>query len=107
MAQGRKTSVVVDITPEQREVLTAWQRSTTIRAGLAKRGRIILMLADGAPISQISRTMPIRRRFIYKWAERFRQYGLEGLHDKAGRGRKPFFSTPRRPPFGSDGVRAA
>ncbi len=48
MAKGRKTSVVIDITLEQREILTAWQRSTIIRAGLAKRGRIILMLADGA-----------------------------------------------------------
>jgi len=107
MAQGRKTSVVIDITREQRELLTAWQRSTTMRAGLAKRGRIILMLADGASISHISRTVDIRRRFIYKWAERFRQHGIAGLHDKAGRGRKPFFPTPRRHPSGADGVRAA
>lgn len=107
MARGRKTSVVIDITPEQRQVLTGWQRSTIIRSGLAKRGRIILMLADGASISHISRAVDIRRRFIYKWAERFRKHGIKGLHDKAGRGRKPFFSTSCRHPSGADGVRAA
>jgi hypothetical protein len=107
MARGRKTSVVIDITPEQRQVLTGWQRSTTIRSGLAKRGRIILLLADGASISHIARAVDIRRRFIYKWAERFRTHGLDGLYDKAGRGRKPFFSPPGRHASGADGVRAA
>jgi hypothetical protein len=107
MARGRKTSVVIDITPEQRHILTGWQRSTPVRAGLAKRGRIILMLADGASISHISRTVDIRRRFIYKWAERFRQHGIKGLYDQAGRGRPPFFSTAGRYPSGADGVRAA
>ena len=107
MARGRKTSVVIAITPEQRQILNGWQRSTTIRSGLAKRGRIILMLADGASISHISRTVDIQRRFIYKWAERFHKHGIDGLYDKAGRGRKPFFSTPRCHPSGADGVRAA
>jgi hypothetical protein len=107
MARGRKTSVVISITPEQRQVLTGWQRSTTIRAGLAKRGRIILLLADGASISHISRTVDLRRRFIYKWAARFRTHGIDGLYDKAGRGRKPFFPPAGRAPSGADGVRAA
>jgi hypothetical protein len=107
MARGQKTSVVIEITPKQKQILSAWQRSTTIRSGLAKRGRIILMLADGASISHISRTVDIQRRFIYKWAKRFLDHGIDGLYDKAGRGRKPFFSTSRRHPSGSDSVRAA
>jgi hypothetical protein len=107
MAQGRKTRVVVHLTPQQRQTLTAWQRSTTIRAGLAKRGRIILRLADGAAISQIARTVGIRRRFIYKWAERCRTYGVPGWSDTAGRGRRPFCSTGCRDASGPDRVRAA
>jgi hypothetical protein len=107
MARGRQTSVVIDITPEQRQVLTGWQRATTVRAGLAKRGRIILMRADGASISHISRAVDIRRRFIYKWLARFRTDGIDGLYDKAGQGRKPFFSTARRHASGADGLRAA
>jgi transposase len=29
------------------------------------------------------------RRHLYKWVQRFLQQGLEGLHDKPGRGRPP------------------
>ena len=104
MARGRKTSVVVELTSQQRQILTEWQRSTTIRAGLAKRGRIILMLTQGASISHIARSVDIRRRFIYKWAKRFDPHGIDGLYDQASRGRHPFFSTARGHASGSTGV---
>ena len=42
MARGRKTALMIHLTPEDRATLAAWQRSTIIRAGLAKRGRLIL-----------------------------------------------------------------
>ena len=54
MASGRKTSLTIDLTPEERQTLLAWQRSTTISAGRARRGRIILLVADGVPISLIA-----------------------------------------------------
>ena len=50
-------------------------------------GRIMLLLSEGASISQISRAVGIRRRFIYKWVERFLDRGVSGLSDKPGRGR--------------------
>ena len=68
--------------------LLAWQRSTTISAGHARRGRIIVLIADGVPLSHIAETVGIARRFVYKWAQRFLQDGLEGLADKRGRGRR-------------------
>ncbi len=77
---------MVDLTPEERHTLESWQRSTTIRAGLARRGRIILLMAQGASISHVSRTVGIRRRFIYKWVDRFQDQGVTGLTDKPGRG---------------------
>ena len=86
MVRGRKTNLVVDLTPEERHTLESWQRSTTIRAGLARRGRIILLMAQGASISHVSRTVGIRRRFIYKWVCRFQDQGITGLTDKPGRG---------------------
>ena len=86
MARGRKTSLSIQLTPAQRQTLLAWQRSTTIAAGHARRGRIILLLADGVPISDIAATVGISRRFVYKWVQRFQQLGLEGLADKHGRG---------------------
>jgi hypothetical protein len=75
MARGRQSSVVIHLTPEERQILIAWRRSTTIRAGLAKRGRIILMLANGASIPPITARSG-SRRFIDKRAERFQTRGL-------------------------------
>ena len=86
MPRGRKTSFTIHLTPVQRQTLLAWQRSTTISAGLARRGRILLLLADGVPITDIAATVGLSRRFIYKWVQRFVEQGIEGLADKPGRG---------------------
>ena len=87
MPRGRKTNLSIQLTLAERNVLESWQRSTRIRAGLARRGRIILMLANGESISDISRAVGIRRRFIYKWIARFLDENIAGLTDKPGRGR--------------------
>ena len=86
MARGRKTSLTIRLTPAERQTLLAWQRATAIPAGLARRGRIILLLADGVPLTAIAAMVGISRRFIYKWARRFLEQGLAGLADKPGRG---------------------
>ena len=86
MARGRKTSLTVPLTPAERRTLLAWQRATTISAGRARRGRIILLMADGMPISDVAVTVGISRRFVYKWVQRFMAEGVEGLADKVGRG---------------------
>ena len=64
MPRGWKTSLTIQLTADDRQTLLAWQRSTTIRAGRARRGRIILLIADGVPISQIAETVGISRRFV-------------------------------------------
>jgi transposase-like protein len=86
MARGRKTSLTIRLTPAERQTLLAWQRSTSIAAGRARRGRIILFVADGTPISDVAATVGISRRFVYKWVRRFLEKGIEGLTDKPGRG---------------------
>lgn len=86
MPRGRKTSLMIRLTPAERQTLQAWQRATTIPAGRARRGRIILLLAEGRPISDIAATVGISRRFVYKWAQRFLAQGVEGLADQPGRG---------------------
>ena len=88
MARGRKTSLTIRLTPAERQTLLAWQRATAIPAGLARRGRIILLLADGVPITAIAATAGISRRFVYKWAQRFLEQGLAGLADQPGRGHR-------------------
>ena len=88
MAHRRKPALTMHLTAEDRQTLLAWQRSTTIRAERARRGRIILLLADRVPISHIADTVGISRRFVSKWVTRFLHDGLEGLADKPGRGRR-------------------
>ncbi len=89
MTQGRKTALTMPLTGDQRQTLLAWQRSTTIPAGRARRGRIILLLADRMSVTQIAETVGISRRFVYKWARRFLAEGVAGLADKPGRGSPP------------------
>jgi biotin operon repressor len=88
MARGRRTSLTIRLTPAERQTLLAWQRSTAIPAGRARRGRVILLMADRVPISHIAATVGISRRFVYKWVQRFLQEGMVGLADKPGRGRR-------------------
>ena len=94
MASGRKTSFSIRLTPAERQTLLAWQRTTTISAGLDRRARIILLLANGMTITDIAATVGISRRHVYKWVQRFVQEGLEGLHDKPGRGGPRLRSLP-------------
>ena len=94
MGQGRTTSLTLRLTPEERRLLQAWQRATTISAGRARRGRILLLVADGVPIAHVATTVGINRRFVYKWVQRFLAKGMEGLVDKQGRGSR---RGPRQP----------
>src|SRR5439155_2226122 len=84
----------IHLTADERETLLTWQRSTTIPAGRARRGQIMLLLADGMPVVQIADTVGVTHRVVYKWAWRFLQDGIEGLADKPGRGRRPVLTTP-------------
>jgi hypothetical protein len=86
MARGRKTSLTIRLTPAERLTLLSWQRATAIAAGLARRGRIILLRADGMTITDIAATVSMSRPHTYKWLQRFVQEGLEGLESKPGRG---------------------
>jgi biotin operon repressor len=101
MARGRKTSLTIHLTPAERRTLLTWQRATTIRAGLLRRARMILLLADGVSITAIAATVGISRRFVYKWAQRFLEQGVEGLADKPGRGRVPR-PAPQKEQHGMD-----
>jgi hypothetical protein len=95
MARGRKTSLTIHLTPAERRTLRAWQRASTISAGLARRGRVILLVADGVPITAIAARVGISRRFVYKWVQRFLEQRIEGLVDRPGRGRRPRPAPPQ------------
>jgi hypothetical protein len=93
MAQRRQTSLTIRLTLAERQTLLAWQRLPNISAGLAQRGRIVLRVADGLPLTHVAAMVGITRRFVYKWVWRFLKDGLLGLADnppgRKGRTRPP------------------
>lgn len=82
MASGRHSSLRIQLTVDERQTLERWQRSTTIHARRARRGRMLLLLAAQVPVSDIARTVGCTRHHVYKWARRFLAAGLAGLADK-------------------------
>jgi hypothetical protein len=107
MARGCKSPFIIFLSPAERAQLEHWQRSTTIPAGLAKRGQIILLRADGLALAAIARRLAVGRRIVRKWLKRFLNQRLAGLSDKPGRGRQPVFSPRGGGASGQDGLRAA
>lgn len=94
--RGRKTSLCVLLTEEERGRLEHSLRSPTTSLGLARRCRAILAVADGFPLVQIARLVGLTEKHVRKWIQRFLKARLEGLRDRPGRGRKPVFSPRGR-----------
>jgi Helix-turn-helix domain len=90
--RGRKPSFTVELSPAQRADLERWQRSTTVSAGLVRRARVLLLLADGQSLKNAASIAGLTVRNARKWVRRFLVLGVDGLYDQAGRGRKPVFS---------------
>ena len=90
--RGRKTSLLVVLTEEERSQLLRWSRSTSLAAGLVTRAQAILLVAGGMPISHTARSVRLTERHVRQWVQRFLDQRLLGLYDRPGRGRKPSFS---------------
>ena len=106
MARGRKSSLRIVLTPEERQTLERWQRSTTLAAGLARRGKIILLLVAGYSQSDVAQSVGVQRAVVRKWAMRFLAQRLDGLADAPGRGAKGDFPPGGRDPRRAAGLRA-
>lgn len=98
---------IISLTAEQREELDALLRRPSVAAGLAKRARAMVLLADGASVSETGRIVQMQRRHLYKWADRFQRQGVAGLYDGKRTGRPPVFSPRSRDASDQDCVRAA
>src|SRR6266404_8125971 len=95
MATHRRQRIV-SVTVEQREELETLLRRPSVAAGVAKRARAILLLADGNSVLATGRLVEMQRRHLYKWVERFRRQGVAGLYDGKRTGRPPVFSPRSR-----------
>ena len=105
--RGRKTSLRVVLTAEERGRLELRLRCTTTPLGLARRCRAVLGVADGLPLVEVGRLVGMTEKHVRKWVQRFLASRLDGLRDRPGRGRKPVFSPRGRGAFGEDRLRTA
>jgi transposase len=81
------TTMDLILSPEDRRVLTGMLRATTLSAGLARRARIILALADGQSYAEIAAAYGVRDTYIARWKRRVVEGGLPALGDLPRSGR--------------------
>jgi transposase len=70
-----------------RELLESWTRSSSIRAGLAQRARIVLLAADGVSNTEIAERVGVSRPTVIGWRDRYATSGSRGLVDEQRSGR--------------------
>lgn len=70
-----------------REKLESWLRSRSVRAGLVKRARIVLLAADGVTNQEIAALVGASRTTVIEWRNRYLAGGVAGLEDRARPGR--------------------
>ncbi len=80
-------AAVLALRDGDREELGRWLRSSTLRAGLAQRARIVLLAADGLANAEIARTVGVSVPTVRAWRERYVCSGPAGLADAPRSGR--------------------
>jgi transposase len=86
---------VIDLTPEEKGHLqrVAGRKTGAQRDGL--RARIVLRRHEGMAETEIAKNLGVSVPTISLWSRRFELQGLEGLKDRAGRGRKPWLAAEK------------
>jgi transposase len=75
---------------EEAEELGRRALATTVSVRDRRRAEIILLSAQGLTQQRIAEQLGISRLAVNRWVGRFALGRLEGLSDRAGRGRKPW-----------------
>jgi transposase len=71
--------------------------------GHARERRRFLAFAhiqDGKSFSEAAQMVKVNPRTVIVWAAKFRQYGINGLKERSGRGRKGYFSQEEKDAIG-------
>jgi len=86
MARGRPVAPI-QLNDEERTQLMSLANSRSLPHGLVQRAQIVLACADGEANSQIAARLKLTKTTVGKWRQRYREMGLEGLHDELRAGR--------------------
>ncbi len=87
----KKLHAEPDVVRELRRRATA--PTSTVRE--RDRAEIILLRIEGVGVDAVDGKLGTTSKRVSMWARRFELHGLDGLKDKAGRGRKPSIPTQK------------
>ena len=93
---ARKTSIVIELTEEERRELERVSRSQRLPHGSVVRASLILLLASRESVSAVSTKVGLARRIVMKWADRFLRERTRGLEDAPRSGRPARFPPSDR-----------
>ncbi len=86
MPRGRPVAPLVLNDAEKFQLLSL-ANSRALPHGLVRRAQIVLACADGEANSAIAKRMKLTNATVGKWRQRYRQLGIEGLHEELRAGR--------------------
>src|SRR4029453_17990431 len=106
-------TVPLEVSASDREVLVSWTRSPSMRAGLARRARVVLLAAEGVGTGEIVRRVGMSKPAVIGWKRRYADEGIDGLDDRPKPGRPRLIdpvdivlATPEPPPPRPGGAHA-
>src|SRR5207302_8862168 len=82
----------IELAAEEAEELSRRARARTVSVRDRRRAEIIVLSAQGLTQQRIAEQLGISRVAVNRWIGRFALHRLDGLSDRAGRGRKPWLS---------------
>jgi transposase len=82
------------LTDAERADLERLLRAMSTPAGIARRARCILLLADGASYAAVCAALAVTDRFVAQWKQRYREGGVLALADAPRAGRQDHRLTP-------------
>jgi transposase len=82
-----RVAAPLEIRNGDRETLLSWTRSSAVKAGLARRARIVLLAAAGVPNTEIAQRVGVSRPTVNLWRDRYATGGVVALADEPRSGR--------------------
>lgn len=83
----------LDLSCSDREELERRARSQSLRAGDVRKARLLLLLAEDQPYTEIQRLLGCSSAYISRWKKRFESEGLAGLRGRY-KGKEATVLTP-------------
>lgn len=86
MPRGRPVAPIV-LSDDEKTQLLSLANSRALPHGLVQRAQIVLACAEGEANCAIAQRMRLNKATVAKWRNRYRDYGIESLHDELRAGR--------------------